>query len=193
MDIRDENKTKDEEDFLDKIFKEDSKKNRDTTSNEKNSNSISFNQIYSASEVKVTPQKIKLYLKNYNALDKLIKYREDMIIQGRGANLNEWKSDSKTRVDNQAIALITDYKLKEMKFYKINLINILKYLQKYIFIAYQFIYLHYFKQMPDNDVSKALKINDIKHFEDIIIQYIYEKLQGTFKNRITTNLKNGGK
>ena len=116
-----------------------------------------------------------------------------MIIQGRGPNLNEWKFDSKTRVDNQAIALITDYKLKEMKFYKINLINILKYLQKYIFIAYQFIYLHYFKQMPDNDISKALKINDIKHFENIIIQYIYEKFQCTFENRTTNNLKNGGK
>ena len=193
MDIRDEDKTREEENFLDEIFKEDSKRNRNTISDEKGSKSISLNQIYSAPAIKVTPQKIKVYLKNYNDLDRLIKYREDMIIQGRGANLNEWKSDSKTRVDNQAIALITDYRLKEMKFYKIHLINILKYLQKYIFIAYQFIYLHYFKQMADDDISKALRIKDIKHFDNIVIQYIYEKLQSAFENKTTTNLKNGGK
>lgn len=193
MDIRDENKTRDEEDFLDSIFKQDSKRNRNTTSDEKVSKSIALNQIYSASEVKVTPQKIKSYLKNYNHLDKLIKYREDMIIQGRGANLSEWKSDSKTRVDNQAIALITDYRLKEMKFYKIHLINILKYLQKYIFIAYQFIYLKYLKQMTDDDISKALKINNIKHFDNIIIQYVYDKLKNTFENKISSASQNGGK
>lgn len=180
------------EDLLDTIFKQNFKKKNSDIKYRDIAKNISMDNTNEDSQIKISTNKIRAYLKNYNDLGRLIKYRENMIIQGRGENLDEWKSNSKMRVDNQAIILATDYKIKEMKFYKENLTKILQYLRKYIFISYQFIYLFYFKKMPKEYISKALNINNIEHFDNMIINYIIEYLTQSSACQLNQK-KDGGK
>ncbi len=180
------------EDLLDTIFKQNFKKKNSDIKYRDIAKNISMDNTNEDSQIKISTNKIRAYLKNYNDLDRLIKYRENMIIQGRGENLAEWKSNSKMRVDNQAIILATDYKIKEMKFYKQNLTKIFQYLRKYIFISYQFIYLFYFKKMSKENVAKALNINNIDHFDNMIINYIIEYLTQSSACQLNQK-KDGGK
>lgn len=180
------------DDLLDTIFKQNFRKKTSDIKYRDIAKNISMDNTNEDSQIKISTNKIRAYLKNYNDLDRLIKYRENMIIQGRGENLAEWKSNSKMRVDNQAIILATDYKIKEMKFYKQNLTKIFQYLRKYIFISYQFIYLFYFKKMPKEYISKALNINNIEHFDNMIINYIIEYLTQSSACQLNQK-KDGGK
>ncbi len=180
------------DDLLDTIFKQNFRKKTSDIKYRDVAKNISMDNTNEDSQIKISTNKIRAYLKNYNDLDRLIKYRENMIIQGRGENLDEWKSNSKMRVDNQAIILATDYKIKEMKFYKQNLTKIFQYLRKYIFISYQFIYLFYFKRMPKEYISKALNINNIEHFDNMIIDYIFEHLTQSSACQLNQK-KDGGK
>ena len=70
--------------------------------------------------IKVTKSKIKRYLQNYTDLNHLIKRRELKWILGKGPTLDEWR-DGKNTVENQAINLIEDNKLKELRFFKNNI------------------------------------------------------------------------
>ena len=85
----------------------------------------------------VTKEKIKKYLKNYIYLTKIIKARELKWILGRGPSLKEWQEGINT-VEIQAINLIEDKKLSELRFYK-------KYFYEYLFAL---------KHIQDNKLYK---------------------------------------
>lgn len=181
-----------EETFLSEVFRtkeRDSDTQDSSTSYSDVAKTIKYSDIYGDYQIKISPKKIRAYLRNYNGLDKIIaNYEKENI--GIGPSFNEWARNDSSRVDNQAINLITNGHLKEMKFYKKQLFGILEYLKKYFFMAYQFIFLKYFKKESDKEISKVLDINDTEYLDTIIIQYIYEKLLHSFNK---TKRSSGGK
>ena len=69
-----------------------------------------------------------------------------------------------------------------MEFYKKELMMILKYLKKYIFISYQFLVLKYYLKLTEEELKLATNIENTKYIDDVIIEYIYQKLCEEAKN-----------
>ena len=69
-----------------------------------------------------------------------------------------------------------------MEFYQKELMMILKYLKKYIFISYQFLVLKYYLKLSDKDIKIATNIEKTEYIDNVIIEYIYQKLCEEDKN-----------
>ena len=69
-----------------------------------------------------------------------------------------------------------------MEFYQQELMMILKYLKKYIFISYQFLVLKYYLKLSDKDIKIATNIEKTEYIDNVIIEYIYQKLCEEDKN-----------
>lgn len=103
----------------------------------------------------VTKDKIIKYLKMYKNLNNIIKNRELRWIIEKGPSFQEWERGKNT-VEAQAIKLIEDKKLNELKFYKENL-------NKYIFILkstyekeyYKYIVYRYIKNYSKEKNKKG--------------------------------------
>ena len=149
-------------------------------------NNTSWFDEYQKQPITISKEKIRAYLRNYEDLDKLIKYREKRLITGKEKpysntlelnkleNLNFLNS---TNIDKKEFVIKVDYKLNEMRFYKEHLSKIISSLAKSYFIFYQFIFLKYFIKVDDENIKKTLFIKDVSKFDNILIDYIYTKLQ----------------
>ena len=69
-----------------------------------------------------------------------------------------------------------------MEFYQKELMMILKYLKKYIFVSYQFLVLKYYLKLSDKDLKIATNIEKTDYIDNVIIEYIYQKLYEEAKN-----------
>ena len=148
-------------------------------------NNTSWFDEYQKQPITISKEKIRAYLRNYEDLDKLIKYREKRLITGKEKpysntlelnkleNLNFLNS---TNIDKKEFIIKVDYKLNEIHFYKEHLSKIISSLAKSYFIFYQFIFLKYFIKVDDEDIKKTLFIKDVSNFDNILIDYIYTKL-----------------
>ena len=106
--------------------------------------------------------KLIFYLYNYNNIDKLIKQRENEIIDSINVSHNAWiKSISGTgnTLEDTAIKLINDYKIIEYKRWQVFLKGILVFLCKKFPIGYQYIILKYFEKTDIKKISEFLKID----------------------------------
>lgn len=176
------------------INKRDDLQENSYTNNE-NYTSISENTLwleeYKKQTITITKDKIRAYLKNYKDLEKLIKYRKQKIRSGKIKaeskelninNIENYNFLKESLVDKQTFLISTDYKIQEMEFYKKELMMILKYLKKYIFISYQFLVLKYCLKLTEEELKLATNINNTKYIDDVIIEYIYQKLCEEDKN-----------
>lgn len=146
---------------------------------------------YKKQTITVTKEKIRAYLKNYKDLDKLIKYRKKKIMSGKikpkSSELNienfenyDFLEDS--IIDEETFLISTDYKIQEMEFYRKELMMILEYLKKYIFVSYQFLVLKYYLKLSNEDLKIATNIEKTEYTDNAIIDYIYQKLCEEAKN-----------
>ncbi len=146
---------------------------------------------YKKQRITITKDKIRAYLRNYKDLGKLIKYRKEKIERGeikpesKELNLNDFENYDfleESVIDKQTFLTLTDYKIQEMEFYQKELIMILKYLKKYIFVSYQFLVLKYYLKLSDKDLKIATNIEKTDYIDNVIIEYIYQKLYEEAKN-----------
>ena len=146
---------------------------------------------YRKQTITVTKEKIRAYLKNYKDLDKLIKYRKKKIMSGKikpesnELNLGDFQDYDfleDSVIDEQTFLTSTDYKIQEMEFYQKELMMILKYLKKYIFVSYQFLVLKYYLKLSNEDLKIATNIEKTEYIDNAIIEYIYQKLCEEAKN-----------
>lgn len=176
------------------INKRDDLQENSYTNNE-NHTSISENtswlEEYKKQTITITKDKIRAYLKNYKDLEKLIKYRKQKIKSGKIKaeskelninNIENYNFLKESLVDKQTFLISTDYKIQEMEFYKKELMMILKYLKKYIFISYQFLVLKYYLKLTEEELKLTTNIDNTKYIDDVIIEYIYQKLYEEAKN-----------
>ena len=140
---------------------------------------------YKKQTITITKEKIRAYLRNYKDLGRLIKYRKQEIKNGKikpesqELNLNDFENYDfleESVIDKQTFLTSTDYKIQEMQFYQKELMMILKYLKKYIFVSYQFLVLKYYLKLPDKDLKIATNIEKTEYIDNVIIEYIYQKL-----------------
>lgn len=128
-------------------------------------------------KIVVTKEKIKKYLKNYIYLTKIIKARELKWILGRGPSLKEWQEGINT-VEIQAINLIEDKKLSELRFYK-------KYFDEYLFASkhiqdnklYKYFIYKYIKNYEDIEIQNLLKEQEISLLDNELVNYLYINLK----------------
>lgn len=146
---------------------------------------------YKKQTITVTKEKIRAYLRNYKDLDKLINYRKKKIESGKikpesnELNLINFKNYDFLKdsiIDEKTFLTSTDYKIQEMEFYRKELMMILKYLKKYIFVSYQFLVLRYYLKLSNEDLKIATNIEKTDYIDNVIIEYIYQKLCEEAKN-----------
>ncbi len=146
---------------------------------------------YKKQTITVTKEKIRAYLKNYKDLDKLIKYRKKKIESGKikpesnELNIGDFENYDfleDSTIDEKTFLISTDYKIQEMEFYQKELMMILEYLKKYIFVSYQFLVLKYYLKLSNEDLKIATNIEKIEYMDNAIVEYIYQKLCEEAKN-----------
>ena len=146
---------------------------------------------YKKKKITVTKEKIRAYLRNYKDLDKLIKYRKKKIKSGKikpesnELNIRDFENYDfleDSIIDEETFLISTDYKIQEMEFYQKELMMILKYLKKYIFVSYQFLVLKYYLKLSNEDLKIATNIEKTEYIDNAIIEYIYQKLCEEAKN-----------
>lgn len=146
---------------------------------------------YKKQTITVTKEKIRAYLRNYKDLDKLIKYRKKKIKSGKikpesnELNIRDFENYDfleDSIIDEETFLISTDYKIQEMEFYQKELMMILKYLKKYIFVSYQFLLLKYYLKLSNEDLKIATNIEKTEYIDNAIIEYIYQKLCEEAKN-----------
>lgn len=145
---------------------------------------------YKKQTVTITKEKIRAYLRNYKDLDKLIKYRKKKLISGKikpesnelsFEDFEDYDFLEDSIIDEQTFLTSIDYKVQEMEFYQKELMMILKYLKKYIFVSYQFLVLKYYLRLSDKDLKIVTNI-ETEYIDNAIIEYIYQKLCEEAKN-----------
>lgn len=146
---------------------------------------------YKKQTITVTKEKIRVYLKNYKDLDKLIKYRKKKLESGKikpesnELNIGDFENYDfleDSTIDEKTFLTSTDYKIQEMEFYQKELMMILEYLKKYIFVSYQFLVLKYYLKLSNEDLKIATNIDKTEYIDNSIIDYIYQKLCEEAKN-----------
>ena len=141
---------------------------------------------YKKQTITVTKEKIRAYLRNYKDLDKLIKYRKKKIKpESNELNIRDFENYDfleDSIIDEETFLISTDYKIQEMEFYQKELMMILKYLKKYIFVSYQFLVLKYYLKLSNEDLKIATNIEKTEYIDNAIIEYIYQKLCEEAKN-----------
>ena len=146
---------------------------------------------YKKQTITVTKEKIRAYLRNYKDLDKLIKYRKKKIKSGKikpesnELNIRDFENYDfleDSIIDEETFLISTDYKIQEMEFYQKELMMILKYLKKYIFVSYQFLVLKYYLKLSNEDLKIATNIEKTEYIDNAITEYIYQKLCEEAKN-----------
>ena len=146
---------------------------------------------YKKQTITVTKEKIRAYLRNYKDLDKLTKYRKKKIKSGKikpesnELNIRDFENYDfleDSIIDEETFLISTDYKIQEMEFYQKELMMILKYLKKYIFVSYQFLVLKYYLKLSNEDLKIATNIEKTEYIDNAIIEYIYQKLCEEAKN-----------
>lgn len=146
---------------------------------------------YKKQTITITKEKIRAYLRNYKDLDKLIKYRKKKIMSGKikpesnELNIGDFENYDfleDSTIDEKTFLISTDYKIQEMEFYQKELMMILKYLKKYIFVSYQFLVLKYYLKLSNEDLKIATNIEKTEYIDNTIIEYIYQKLCEEAKN-----------
>lgn len=140
---------------------------------------------YKKQPISVTRERIRTYLKYFKDLPQLIKLREEKLMNG------EVKPESKTiepnklenlefldkyEIDKKNFMQSVDYKLNEMIFYYSNLKLSLLHMKKYMFLGYQLLTLKYDYNFSTSDLKKTTNIENVEYIENVLINYLYEKL-----------------
>lgn len=140
---------------------------------------------YKKQPISVTRERIRTYLKYFKDLPQLIKLREEKLMNG------EAKPESKTiepnrleslefldkyEIDKKKFMQSVDYKLNEMIFYYSNLKLTLLHMKKYMFLGYQLLTLKYDYNFSTSDLKKTTNIENVEYIENVLINYLYEKL-----------------
>ena len=117
--------------------------------------------------------KIRYYLYNYKIIDNMIDERRTEIIERCCSNLNNYMKGINT-VESQAIALIEDKKINELKRWQVYIKNILVFFRQKNPLLYKFIILKYFNGKKNEEIKKILKLNlrQIKYLDDKVINFL---------------------
>ena len=116
---------------------------------------------------------VKYYLYNYKKIDDIIEERRMEIIEKVCSNLSNYMRGINT-VESQAIALIEDKKINDLKRWQVYIKNILVFFRKKNPLSYKFIILKYFYKRTDDEIRKMLKLNlkQIKYIDNKIISLL---------------------
>ena len=145
----------------------------------------SWYKEYKKQPIEVTKERVLKYIQAYRDLPNLIKFREQKLISGEAKPESKVIEPSKldnldflkdNNIDKIEFFKSVDYKLNEMIFYHKNLKLQLEYLKSYMLMGYQTIILKHYYGFRDIDIQRVTNIKNVDYFEDIIINYLYEKL-----------------
>lgn len=143
-----------------------------------------FNE-YKKQPITITRERVKTYLRYYKDLPNLIKLRSQKLIRGESKPESKVIQPNKLEnldflkdyeIDKLKFLQSVDYKLNEMIFYRTNLGLTLQHMKKYMFIGYQLLMLKYYYNFSVEDLKKATNIENIEYMENVLVNYLYEKL-----------------
>lgn len=146
---------------------------------------------YKKQPISVTRERIRTYLKYFKDLPQLIKLREEKLMNGevkpKSKTIEPNKLESlefldKYEIDKKKFMQSVDYKLNEMIFYYSNLKLSLLHMKKYMFLGYQLLTLKYDYNFTTSDLKKTTNIENVEYIENVLINYLYEKLAEENKN-----------
>lgn len=128
-------------------------------------------------------KKIKYYLYNYKKLPQKIAEREEDIIDGTNVGHNAWIKGincESNSLENQAIRLIEDKKLIELKRWQVFLKRELVFLCQNFFVG-NYIKLKYFEKRTEDEIKKMSKMSfkKQKQLDDLVIRSIYKKAKNS--------------
>lgn len=140
---------------------------------------------YKKQPISVTRERIRTYLKYFKDLPQLIKLREEKLMNGKvkpeSKTIEPNKLESlefldKYEIDKKKFMQSVDYKLNEMIFYYSNLKLSLLHMKKYMFLGYQLLTLKYDYNFTTSDLKRTTNIENVEYIENVLINYLYEKL-----------------
>ena len=123
-------------------------------------------------------KKIEFYLYNYKNLDKLINDEIEKYVDYSNTSVSAWLKGINrfnNTVENQAIRIANDPKIKEIKKWKAFLKEMLIFLRKNQYEQYVYVKLKYFKEMNDDEMIDKVNLTDLKILRRDVISFIYEK------------------
>lgn len=127
---------------------------------------------------------IKFFLYNYNNTDKLIKEKEEEIINGVNISGNAWmkgkyKSCKSNSLENQVIRLI--YEKNKIKRWHLLNSKVLNFLRKNKPIKYKFAKLKYLDKKTKDEIKEIMKINFKK--QKLIDRQVIHLIEINARNR----------
>lgn len=172
------------EDIIKSVMEQVNKVKRDDKTQEPSNMDKWFSE-YQKQPITINKERVQSYLENYEDLEKLIKFREDKLVNGEVKpeskvleinNISNLDFLEKSNISKEVFFSKVDYKLREMKFYYRNLSFLLRNLKTYGFLVYQFIAFKYFLKLSEKDIQKLTPFKNLDYLDNISINYLKNKL-----------------
>ena len=172
------------QDIIKSVMEQVKKVKRDDKTQESSNMNKWFSE-YQKQPITINKGRVQTYLENYEDLEKLIKYREYKLVSGEVKpesktleinNISNLDFLEKSNINKEEFFSKVDYKLREMKFYYINLSFLLRNLKTYGFLVYQFIAFKYFLKLSEKDIQKLTPFKNLDYLDNLSINYLKNKL-----------------
>ncbi len=172
------------QDIINSVMEQVKKVKRDDKTQEPSNMDKWFSE-YQKQPIAINKERVQTYLENYEDLEKLIKFREDKLVNGEVKpeskvleinNISNLDFLEKSNISKEEFFSKVDYKLREMKFYYRNLSFLLRNLKTYGFLVYQFIAFKYFLKLSEKDIQKLTPFKNLDYLDNLSINYLKNKL-----------------
>ena len=172
------------QDIINSVMEQVKKVKRDDKTQEPSNIDKWFSE-YQKQPITINKERVQTYLENYEDLEKLIKFREDKLVNGEVKpesktleinNISNLDFLEKSSISKEEFFSKVDYKLREMKFYYRNLSFLLRNLKTYGFLVYQFIAFKYFLKLSEKDIQKLTPFKNLDYLDNLSINYLKNKL-----------------
>ena len=174
------------EDIMKSVMEQVKKVKRDDETQEvkKEENDQWFNE-YQKQPIEINKDRVRVYLESYNDLDELIKYREENLISGKIKpesklleieKIKDFNFLNNSNMSKEDFYSKVDYKLREMKFYRLNLGMLIRNLKLYGFLVYQFVTLKYFLNLDSKTLKDLIPFKNLEYLDNLAVEYLTNKL-----------------
>lgn len=179
------------EDIMKSVMEQVKKVKRDDETQEvkKEENDQWFNE-YQKQPIEINKDRVRVYLESYNDLDELIKYREENLISGKIKpesklleieKIKDFNFLNNSNMSKEDFYSKVDYKLREMKFYRLNLGMLIRNLKLYGFLVYQFVALKYFLNLDSKTLKDLIPFKNLEYLDNLAVEYLTNKLVEEYK------------
>lgn len=124
---------------------------------------------------KIKRKNIRYYLYNYSDLSKMIKERELDYISYLPISYNRFargfSSYNIPTIENQALMIMQDKKLEEMKLYKKEFDRLVPLFKKVMPTLYSYMCMKYFCNYKDEEIKEKIRLEDLRSIDNEVMKY----------------------